>query len=130
SRTPGNASDSGSMDAGATTTDDTLAVPPQDGGSAWRNPTYTETRTDGSANFASGWGQRVTLSAPGDNIPAFEHSGPAADSVAVVLNGGTSASAPEIAAAAADVLQAPRLTHQKYGPAQVIKVLPRTSNPV
>ena len=49
--------------------DDTLAVSPQDGGNAWRNPTYTETRTDGGANFASGWGQRVTLSAPGDNIP-------------------------------------------------------------
>ena len=30
---------------------------------------------------------------------------------------------PEIAAAAADVLQAARLTHQRYGPAQVIKVL-------
>ncbi len=130
STTPSRVIDSGSIDAGATTTDDTLAVPPQDGGNAWRNPTYTETRTDGSANFASGWGQRVTLSAPGDNIPAFEHSGPAADSVAVVLNGGTSASAPEIAAAAADVLQAARLTHHRYGPAQVIKVLQETGRQV
>ncbi|MCW2935383.1 MAG: peptidase and in kexin sedolisin [Actinomycetia bacterium] len=130
STTPSQVIDSGSIDAGATTTDDTLAVPPQDGGNAWRNPTYTETRTDGSANFASGWGQRVTLSAPGDNIPAFEHSGPAADSVAVVLNGGTSASAPEIAAAAADVLQAARLTHQQYGPAQVIKILQQTGHAV
>lgn len=130
STTPSRVIDSGSIDAGATTTDDTLSVPPQDGGSAWRNPTYTETRTDGSANFASGWGQRVTLSAPGDNIPAFEHAGPAADSVAVVLNGGTSAAAPEIAAAAADVLQAARLTDHQYSPAQVTKVLRETGHQV
>ncbi len=130
STTPSQVFDSGSIDAGATTTDDALAIPPQDGGSAWRAARYTETRLDGSANFASGWGQRVTLSAPGDNIPAFEHLGPAADSVAVVLNGGTSASAPEIAAAAADVLQAARLTHQRYGPAQVIRVLRATGRRV
>jgi hypothetical protein len=130
STAPSEVVDSGSIDAGATTTDDTLAVSPQDGGNAWRNPTYVETRTDGSANFASGWGQRVTLSAPGDNIPAFEHHGPDADSVAVVLNGGTSASAPEIAASAAVVLQAARLTGQHYGPAQVIQVLQRTGRAV
>ena len=130
STTPSAVVDSGSIDAGATTTDDTLAVSPQDGGNAWRNPTYAETRTDGGADFASGWGQRVTVSAPGDNIPAFEHLGPDADSVAVVLNGGTSAAAPEIAAAAADVLQAARLTHQRYGPTQVIKVLRQTGSAV
>lgn len=130
STAPSEVLNSGSIDAGATTTDDTLAIPPQDGGNAWRNPTYAEIRTDGSGNFASGWGQRVTLSAPGDNIPAFEHSGPEADSIAVVLNGGTSASAPEIAAAAADILQAARLTHQNYSPAQVIKVLQATGRTV
>jgi hypothetical protein len=130
STTPSQVIDSGSIDAGGTTTDDAIAIPPQDGGDAWRNPTYAETRTDGSANYASGWGQRVTLSAPGDNIPAFIHAGATADSVAVVLNGGTSASAPEIAAAAADVLQAARLTHREYGPAQVIKVLQETGHRV
>jgi hypothetical protein len=130
STTPSEVFNSGSIDAGATTTDDTLAIPPQGGGNAWRNPTYAEIRTDGSGNFASGWGQRVTLSAPGDNIPAFEHDGPDANSVAVVLNGGTSAAAPEIAAAAADVLQAARLTHQGYGPAQVIKVLQASGHAV
>jgi len=61
STTPSRVIDSGSIDAGATTTDDTLAMPPQGGDDAWRTPTYTETRTDGSASFASGWGQRVTL---------------------------------------------------------------------
>jgi hypothetical protein len=130
STTPSQVIDSGSIDAGATTTDDTLAIPPRGAGSTWRNPTYTETRSDGSATFASGWGQRVTLSAPGDNIPAFEHLGPKADSVALVLNGGTSASAPEIAAAAADVLQAARLTRQRYNPAQVIKVLQQAGRQV
>ena len=130
STTPSEVINSGSIDAGASTTDDTLAIPPQDGGNAWRNPTYAETRTDGSGNFASGWGQRVTLSAPGDNIPAFVHAGATADSVAVVLNGGTSASAPEIAAAAADVLQAARLTHQRYGPAQVTEILRETGQRV
>jgi hypothetical protein len=130
STTPSQVIDSGSIDAGATTTDDTLAVPPGTGGDAWRNPVYAETRTDGSANFASGWGQRLTLSAPGDNIPAFEHYGPNADSVLVVLNGGTSASAPEIAAAAAVVLQATRLARHPFGPAQVIRVLQRTGRAV
>jgi hypothetical protein len=130
STAPSEVVSSGSIDAGATTTDDTLSIPPGSGGNAWRNPTYTETRTDGGADFASGFGSRVTLSAPGDNIPAFEHDGPDADSVAVVLNGGTSASAPEIAAAAADVLQAARLTHQSYGPAQVTRVLQQTGRKV
>lgn len=130
STAPSEVVNSGSIDAGATTTDDTLSVPPAGGGNAWRNPTYTETRNNGGADFASGWGTRVTLSAPGDNIPAFEHAGPNADSVAVVLNGGTSASAPEIAAAAADVLQAARLAHQKYGPARVEQVLERTGHKV
>jgi hypothetical protein len=130
STAPSEVIDSGSIDAGATTTDDTLAIPPQDGGDSWRNPTYTETRTDGAGDFASGWGTRVTLSAPGDNIPAFEHLGPDANSVRVVLNGGTSASAPEIAAAAADVLQASRLSHQHYGPAQVTSVLRHTGREV
>src|SRR6202035_4311820 len=35
STTPSQVIDSGSIDAGATTTDDTLALPPQDGGNAW-----------------------------------------------------------------------------------------------
>ena len=50
STTPSEVVDSGSIDAGATTADDTLAVSPQDGGNAWRNPTYAQTRTDGSAD--------------------------------------------------------------------------------
>jgi hypothetical protein len=125
STTPGVVLDSGSIAAGATTLDDTLADP------ASSNPTYAETRTDGSANFASGFGARITLSAPGDNIVALEHTPHGqADAVTPVLNGGTSASAPEIAAAAAVVLQAARLTHRPLSPAQVTRVLAATGREV
>ncbi len=41
STTPSQVIDSGSIDAGATTTDDTLSVPPRGAGNAWRNPTYS-----------------------------------------------------------------------------------------
>nr|QIZ01207.1 S8 family serine peptidase [Streptomyces sp. S1D4-11] len=48
----------------------------------------------------------------------------------VVLNGGTSASAPEIAAAAAVVLQASRLAGHHLTPADVRDLLERTGRPV
>jgi hypothetical protein len=124
STTPGEVIDSGSIAAGATTLDDTMADPSGD------NPTYVETRTDGDGLFASGFGSRITLSAPGDNIVSLEHYGHTADAVETVLNGGTSASAPEIAAAAADVLQAGRLTHRTLDPAQVTRILEETGHAV
>ena len=46
-----------------------------------------------------------------------------AQDVEVVLNGGTSASAPEIAAAVADVLQAAEATQQSLTPRQVRDLL-------
>jgi hypothetical protein len=130
STTPSVVPDSGAIAAGGTTTDDTLAVPPQDGGTGSANGTWATTRTDGSGVFSSGFGTRVDVSAPSDAIPAFVHRGQTAESVQPVLNGGTSASAPEIAAAAAVVLQASRLTGQPATPGEVRTLLERTGRPV
>ncbi|MFE5087676.1 S8 family serine peptidase [Streptomyces mirabilis] len=122
--------DTGAIAAGGTTLDDTLAGPAG-------NPTVAETRISGFGTFSSGFGSRVNLSAPSDNIPAFVHpvqtrfapaGGPS--DVNVVLNGGTSASAPQIAAAAAVVLQASRLAGHHLTPADVRALLERTGRPV
>ncbi|GAX57828.1 S8 family serine peptidase [Streptomyces olivochromogenes] len=130
STTPSKVLDSGAIAAGGTTTDDTLSVPPQNGGAASANGTWATTRLNGSGVFSSGFGTRVDVSAPSDGIPAFEHQGQSAQSVAEVLNGGTSASAPEIAAAAAVVLQASRLTGQHPSPDDVRSLLERTGRAV
>jgi hypothetical protein len=106
--------DSGAIDVGATTLDDIFAAPPQDPANAdlsyWH--AFPTTRYDGGRLFASGFGSRVNLSAPGDSVLSFSHPfGGSASDVQVNLEGGTSASAPEAAAAAAVVLQAARLAH-------------------
>lgn len=105
--------DSGAIDVGATTLDDISAAPPQDPANAslsyWH--AFPATRYDGSRLFASGFGSRVNLAAPGDDVLSFSHPfGGAADAVQVGLEGGTSASAPEAAAAAAVVLQTAQLS--------------------
>lgn len=130
STTPSKVLDSGAIAAGGTTTDDTLSVPPQNGGAASAAGTWATTRLNGSALFSSGFGTRVDVSAPSDGIPAFEHEGRTAQSVAEVLSGGTSASAPEIAAAAAVVLQTSRLTGQHPAPGDVRSLLERTGRAV
>jgi hypothetical protein len=130
STTPSKVLDSGAIAAGGTTTDDTLSVPPQNGGAASANGTWATTRLNGAGDFSSGFGTRVDVSAPSDGIPAFEHQGQTAQSVTEVLNGGTSASAPEIAAAAAVVLQASRLTGQHPSPGDVRSLLERTGRAV
>ncbi|HTV75324.1 MAG TPA: hypothetical protein VME66_16645, partial [Candidatus Acidoferrales bacterium] len=94
--------DSGSTAAGGTTLDDLFSNPPQyeHGGSLQSQHAYAETRWTGVAAFSSGFGTRVDVSAPSDNVIAFEHTdGGAADVVDIVIEGGTSASSPEIAAA-------------------------------
>ncbi|MCL2552187.1 MAG: S8 family serine peptidase [Actinomycetia bacterium] len=125
STTPSLVPDSGAIAAGGTTLDDTLAQ-----GSAGP-ATTAETRISGFGSFSSGFGSRVDLSAPSDNILAFSHSASGSPSdVDVSLNGGTSASAPEIAAAAAVVLQAGRLGGQHLTPGQVRQVLEQTGRAV
>ncbi|SEO87430.1 Subtilase family protein, partial [Actinacidiphila rubida] len=125
STTPSQVPDSGAIAAGGTTLDDTLA-------SGTRGPATTaETRISGFGSFSSGFGSRVDLSAPSDNILAFSHAaGGSPSDVNVSLNGGTSASAPEIAAAAAVVLQAGRLGGHHLTPGQVRQVLEQTGRAV
>jgi hypothetical protein len=127
STAPSQVPDSGAIAAGGTTLDDTLATPAGQNGA----PVTAETRISGSGTFSSGFGSRVDLSAPSDNVVAFAHeaSGTAQD-VTVSLNGGTSASAPEIAAAAAVVLQAGRLGGHVLTPARVRDILEQTGRPV
>jgi predicted secreted protein len=131
STTPSQVLDSGAIAVGGTTLDDTLAVPTQNGGAQSHNGTWAATRTDGSGAFSSGFGSRVDVSAPSDGIPAFEHpQGGTPQDVETVLNGGTSASAPMTAAAAAVVLQTARLTGQAINPLQVRALLEHTGRAV
>ncbi|MFE9610749.1 S8 family serine peptidase [Streptomyces sp. NPDC006012] len=121
--------DSGAIAVGGTTLDDTLAAPAGSAQSA--GATVAETRISGSGTFSSGFGSRIDLSAPSDGIVAFQHTtGQGPQAVTPVLNGGTSASAPEVAAAAAVVLQAGRLAGHDLTPAQVRSLLERTGRAV
>jgi hypothetical protein len=126
--------DSGSMDVGGTTLDDIFAAPPQYAANraVVAQHAYPETRWTGFREFASGFGGRVNVSAPSDNILAMSHTpGGGFDAVTVSLNGGTSASAPEVAAAAAVVQQVARLTHQSFsGPVAIRDFLRRTGDAV
>jgi hypothetical protein len=127
--------DSGAIDVGAVTLDDIAAAPPQDPANAGlvAQQAFPEVRWDGAADFSSGFGTRVNISAPGDNVLGFEHTaGGAANAVDIVNNGGTSASVQEVAAAAAVVLQAARLTGDRSitDPIALRAYLERTATPV
>ncbi len=105
--------DSGAIDVGATTLDDIFAAQPQNPANKAlaAQHAFPVTRYDGFRLFASAYGNRVNLAAPGDNVLSFSHAfGQPATAVQVNNEGGTSASAPEVAAAAAVVLQVARLT--------------------
>ncbi|BCJ33522.1 hypothetical protein Athai_10250 [Actinocatenispora thailandica] len=131
STTPTRVVDSGVIAAGATTTDDVLSARPGDRAASARTGVTAATRVSGSGDYSSGFGTRIDLSAPGDAIPSFVHDdGGDAQAISVVDNGGTSASAPEIAAAAAVVLQSARLAHRHLTPRQVRSLLVRTGRPV
>ncbi len=127
--------DSGAIDVGGTTTDDTIAIAPQAGGPLSRTGTFAETRLNGMTAFSSGFGTRVDVSAPSDNIPSLMHCAPGspgclATGVTVTLNGGTSASAPMTAAAVADLLQVGRATGHRLTPAAVRQLLEETGRAV
>jgi hypothetical protein len=134
STVPSQIADSGSIDVGGTTLDDIFAAQPQNPSFAsLRNQhAFAETRWTGLTGFSSGFGTRVNVSAPSDNVLSFAHAyGGAADAVTVQIEGGTSASAPEVAAAAAVVLQVGQLSgHPFHDPTQVRKFLVDSANVV
>ena len=136
SSAPSSDFDSGAIAVGSTTLDDIFSAPPQDPRNAAlvAQHAYPETRYNGFRSFASAYGKRMNLSAPGDNVLSFAHaSGQDAKSVQVVNEGGTSASAPEVAAAAAVVLQVARLTGNKSltgNPVALRKFLAQTGSDV
>jgi hypothetical protein len=111
--------DTGSNSAGGTTLNDVFNnVPDNTAFSALQahTQTTTETRWTGQQNFHSGVGTRDSVAAPADDVlflaQVEDAAGNPVDPISVEpeLVGGTSASSPEIAAAAAVVRQAARLT--------------------
>jgi hypothetical protein len=125
--------DSGAIDVGGSTLNDIFAHPMTDPASAPFMSTlaYPETRYDGGQNLSSGFGTRVNISAPADNVIALSKTGLAFDAVDAFNTGGTSASAPEVAAAAAVAMQVARLTgHAFTSAADVRKFLVSTATPV
>ena len=124
STAPSTVLDSGAIDVGGTTLDDVFSAPPQDPHNAplAAQHAFPVTRYNGMTVFSSGFGSRVNVSAPADNIPAMQHSfGGPATAVDVFIEGGTSASAPETAAAAAVALQVARLSGHPFNNARAVR---------
>ena len=111
STTPSEIPDSGSIMVGTTTLNDISAVPPlgTDNPLARAQQAYPTVRWTGSTAYASGFGERVDLSAPGDSIVGFAHPrGGGPRDVVIQLANGTGVAAAEVAAAAAIVRQVSR----------------------
>ncbi|MBV9409537.1 MAG: S8 family serine peptidase, partial [Candidatus Eremiobacteraeota bacterium] len=132
---PSSVVDSGAIDVGGSTLDDIAAAPPWDPANAAlaAQQAWAETRWTGFAQYSSGYGTRVNLSAPSDNVLALAHNYDGGtffdyNSVNVSLQGGTSAAAPEVAAAAAVVMQVAKLTgHPFANPLAVRTFLTQTA---
>jgi hypothetical protein len=128
--------DSGVIDVGGSTLNDIFAAPPGNPRNAAlkAQQAFPATRYNGARIYASGFGDRVNISAPGDNVLSLSHPfGGTAQAVQVNLEGGTSASAPEVAAAAAVVLQVARLTQDdgvSHDPLAVRRFLTQTATPL
>jgi hypothetical protein len=132
---PSRDEDSGAIDVGGSTLDDIFAAPPGNPQNAALRAqhAFPATRYTGARNYSSGFGSRVNVSAPGDNVLSFAHPmGGGPQAVQVLDEGGTSASAPETAAAAAVVLQVARLTgnHKLQDPLAVRQFLADTGTPL
>jgi Subtilase family len=129
--------DSGANDAGGDTLNDVYNNAPWNtaiSSQARHSQHTTETRWTGQQNYHSGNGSRVNLSAPGDDVlmlAQIEQNGVPINPVATFprLIGGTSASSPEIAGAAAVVRQAARLLGRSLSARQVRDLLVATARP-
>jgi hypothetical protein len=130
--------DSGANDAGANTLNDVFNNSPWNPNipSSVSHDQHTiETRWTGQQNFHTGFGTRVNVSAPGDDVLMLaqveDANGIPVDPVSSFprLIGGSSASSPEIAGAAAVVRQAARLLHMDLTARQVRDLLVATGRP-
>lgn len=133
STTPSLVADSGALDVGSSTLDDTIAWDPYNPGPLSSVTALAETRISGLTAFSSGFGARVNVSAPGDAIPAMQHAACyncTAQDVDPANEAGTSASSPEVAASVAVILQAARLAGKTLTPAQVRDLLESTGRAV
>ena len=117
--------DSGAIDVGGTTLDDIFSQPLGDPSAAAFRDTgaYATTRWNGAQSYSSGFGSRVNVSAPGDGLAIAARVPGPADSTGIFISGGTSASAPETAAAAAIALQVGRLTGHPFTSAADVRAL-------
>lgn len=128
--------DTGSIDVGGVTLDDIFAAQPQNpaSGSLSAQHAFPELRWDGSSNFSSGYGSRVNISAPADNVIGLEHPfGGTASTASPDDIGGTSASSQEVGAAAAVVQQVARLSGKSSiaaNPVALRSYLERTASAV
>jgi hypothetical protein len=116
STTPSLVTDSGEIAVGGTTLDDVTSAPPDQAQFArYRDQlTFPEVRWNGLGSLASAYGTRVNISAPADNIVSDNLDGSS-------LEGGTSASSPEVAAGAAIALQVARLTGKPFTSPQAVR---------
>jgi hypothetical protein len=130
--------DSGSNSAGGTTLNDVFNNSPDNTSISplqAHTQTTTETRWTGQQNFHSGTGNRLSIAAPADDVlflaQVEDANGNPVDPVSVEpeLVGGTSASCPEIAAAAAVVRQVARLTGHPLTAVQTRDLLAATGHP-
>ncbi len=132
--------DSGANDAGGDTLNDIFNNSPYNtaiDGRTRHTQHTTETRWTGQQNFNSGYGSRTNLSAPADDVlflaqPSFltgkaTNPNPIDDEPGLI--GGTSASAPEIAAAAAVVRQTARLLGHPLSATDIRAELIATARP-
>jgi hypothetical protein len=126
--------DSGAIDVGGTTLNDVFSAPPSDPryASLANTLAFPETRYNGMQALSSGFGSRVDISAPSDNIMALDKPlNSLYDTMDPSITGGTSASAPEVAAAAAVALQVARLTGHPFPNARAVRdFLVQTATPV
>jgi hypothetical protein len=129
--------DSGSNSAGGTTLNDVFNNSPNNTSVSplqAHTQTTTETRWTGQQNFHSGIGNRLSVAAPADDVlflaQVEDAQGNPIDPVSVEpeLVGGTSASCPEIAAAAAVVRQVARLTGHPLTAVQTRDLLAATGH--